>query len=67
MTWVNVWSSGGSPGVQDAVWTHVSYDLTTYKSAAMQIRFGFEIGSSGVFTVSSWNVDDVTVANAVCN
>jgi hypothetical protein len=32
----------------------------------MKIRFGFDVGSSGVFTVSSWNVDDVVVANKVC-
>ena len=54
-------------GFQDAVWTHVTHDLTAYKSANMQIRFGFDIDSSGVFTVSGWNIDDVVIANAICN
>ena len=66
-SWVNIWASGPSPGIQDAAWTKVSHDLTLHKNAAMQIRFGFNINSSGVFTVSSWNVDDVVIANAVCN
>lgn len=66
-SWVNVWQTGPSPGVMDADWTHVSYDITAHKNAAMQVRFGFMIGSSGVFTIGSWNVDDVVVANAVCN
>jgi hypothetical protein len=65
--WVNIWSSGPSPAVQDAMWTHVSYDITAHKNAAMKVRFGFDIQSSGVFTVSSWNIDDVVIANAVCN
>jgi hypothetical protein len=67
VTWVNVWTSGPPPGIEDAAWTKVSHDLTAHKNAGMKIRFGFEIGDLGVFTVSSWNVDDVVIANAVCN
>jgi len=66
-SWVTLWESGSSPGVTDAAWTLVTYDLTSHKNANMQIRFGFVIGSTGVFTVSSWNIDDVTIANVVCN
>jgi hypothetical protein len=58
-SWVQVWASGGSPGMADAAWTLTSYDVTAYKNAAFQVRFGFLIGSSGVFSVSSWNIDDV--------
>jgi hypothetical protein len=64
--WVSVWASGGSPGVQDPDWVQVSYDLTAYKNANMQLRWGVEVGSSGVFTVSSWSVDDIVIANQVC-
>jgi hypothetical protein len=66
-TWVNVWSSAGPPAVQDAMWTKVAHDLTAYKNASMRVRFGFDVESAGVFTVSSWNVDDVVIANASCN
>ena len=64
--WVNVWASGSFPGIQDSDWIQISHDLTAYKNPNMQIRFGFEIGSGGVFTVSSWNIDDVVLANQVC-
>lgn len=42
------------------------FDLTAYKSAQMKIRFGYNITSSGVFTIGQWNLDDVLVASALC-
>ena len=66
-SWVAVWSSGASPGVQDTAWTKQSFDITAYKNANLQFRFGYQIGSGGVFTVSSWNVDDVSLASSPCN
>ncbi len=65
-SWVVLWASGGSPGVQDAAWTAVSFDITAYKNAQLRVRFGFSVGS-GAFTVSQWNVDDVVIATGVCN
>jgi hypothetical protein len=62
ISWVNIYLSGGSPGVQDSAWTTcLSYDVTAYANAAFQVRFGFSIGSTGVFVVSSWNVDNVSI------
>jgi hypothetical protein len=65
-TWQTLWESGSSPGVQDAAWTYVSHDVTAYKNPQLRVRFGFIIGDSGVFTVGSWNLDDVTLASAAC-
>jgi hypothetical protein len=62
-----LWQSGPSPAIHDASWGKFSYDLTPYKNASLQVRWGFNIGSTGVFTVSSWNIDDVVIANQVCN
>ena len=31
-----------------------------------QLRFGFSIGDPGVFSVSSWNLDELKVQNAPC-
>jgi hypothetical protein len=59
--WVVVWQSGANPGVIDAAWTNVGYNLTAYKNASMRIRFGFTVGQSGAFIVSSWNIDDVVI------
>ncbi|MBE5232354.1 MAG: hypothetical protein INR81_26050, partial [Microcystis aeruginosa PMC 728.11] len=60
-SWVNLWSSGASPGVQDNAWTPQQFDISAHKSALTQIRFGFNVGNTGVWTVSSWNLDDVKI------
>ena len=60
-TWQNIWQSGPSPSIFDAAWTPQTYDLTPFSNPLLQFRIGFDIGSTGVFTVSSWNVDDVSV------
>jgi hypothetical protein len=63
--WHTLWTSGTNT-INDSAWTYVSYDVTMYKNAKMQVRFGFTIGNLAVSTVSSWNVDDVIVASAQC-
>ena len=57
--WVTVWQSGGSPSIFENAWSLQTYDLTPYKNAALQVRFGHTVGSSGAYIVSSWNIDDV--------
>ena len=64
--WVQIWVSGPSPGIQDNAWTFISHDITQYKNAGMRVRFGFDITSGGVYTIGSWNIDDVLVASAAC-
>ena len=66
VTWINIWTSG-PVGIEDAAWTKISHDITAHKNAGMRVRFGFDIGAAGVYTVSSWNVDDVVIANAACD
>jgi hypothetical protein len=70
-SWVQLWVSGGPPGVEDSPpngkgWTYIQHDVTAYKSATMRVRFGFDITSGGVYTIGSWNVDDVLVASQGC-
>jgi hypothetical protein len=62
-TWTQVWQSGPSPGVADSSWKPMTYDLTAYKSSAMKIRFGHNVGSSGAIAKGSWNIDDVEVTS----
>jgi hypothetical protein len=64
--WVNLWSSAGPPAVQEKEWTRVSYDLAPFRNKVLRVRFGYEVKNSATMTVSGWNVDDVTIANAVC-
>lgn len=65
-TWHVLWESGPSPGIRDSAWTQHAYDMSAYKSSQFRVRFGFEIGSTGVFACSSWNLDDVEIANVIC-
>ncbi|REJ47775.1 MAG: subtilase [Microcystis flos-aquae DF17] len=62
-SWVNLLPSNfdDSPGVTDNAWTPQQFDISAYKSASTQIRFGFNVTSGGVYTVSSWNLDDVKI------
>jgi hypothetical protein len=69
--WINLWTTGSFPGIEDSPpnglgWTFVEHDVTAYKNAGMRVRFGFDIQSGGVFSIGSWNVDDVLVASAAC-
>ncbi len=62
MTWVVLWASGSAPGIAEGAWSHHTFDITPYSGAAIQVRFGFEVGSSGVFSdCGSWNLDNVTI------
>jgi hypothetical protein len=69
--WIVLWQSGGPPGIQDSPptglgWTFQQFDLTAYKAAGMKVRFGYDITSGGVYTIGSWNLDDVLVASGAC-
>jgi len=66
--WVNVYTNPSGSGniVADAAWTRVEYDVTAYRSAAFRVRFGYAIASAGVYAMSCWNVDDVTLSTASC-
>jgi hypothetical protein len=59
--WSAIWQSGGPPGLQDASWTRQSLDVSSAANSCFRVRFGVMVGSAGVFTVSSWNLDDVRV------
>ena len=60
--WQTLWLSGGAPSVFDAAWMQMNFDVTPYANAAFQVRVGFNVNSSGAYTVSSWNVDDIRIS-----
>jgi hypothetical protein len=66
-SWVILYETFGSPGVNDAAWTYFGYDVSAHANANMQFRWCHNIGSNGAFSRGSWNVDDVTVAKNQCN
>ena len=66
-SWIAVWQSGSAPNIEDAAWMPIAHDISAYKASNMQVRFGFLIGSAAVYTCSSWNLDDVIIADGPCN
>jgi hypothetical protein len=64
-SWVILWQTGGS-STNDATWTKQEFDVSAYKNANFRIRFGFNIGSGGVYTVAQWSVDDITMTSVQC-
>lgn len=63
--WKEIWTTAGF-ATQDSAWTFMEHDITEYKNASLRFRFGFEIGSDGVYVVSSWNIDDLKLQNTAC-
>lgn len=63
VNWVIIWETFGDPGIQDSSWSRQSFDITAYANPALQIRFGFNIDSTGVYTVGSWSLDDINIVS----
>ena len=51
--WIAIWQSGGAPGIVDSSWVQQAFDISAHINPALAIRFGHQIGSGGVYTVSS--------------
>ena len=65
--WIDVWVQPNDFNViADNSWTYHSFDISPHKNSNMRVRFGYEIGSTGVFLCSSWNLDDVLIASGAC-
>lgn len=62
-SWVNIWITS-FPAILDSEWTHQAFDVTAFSNPAFRVRFGYSIGSPGVYYVSSWNLDDVSVSGS---
>lgn len=56
--WVNVWTN--TAAVSESSWSTQTINLTSYKHAAMKVRFGWSGAASSV--VSGWNVDDIVIS-----
>jgi hypothetical protein len=67
-TWVNVYTNPSGTGnvVTDSTWTKVEYDVTAQKNAAFRVRFGYAVPDSGVYSMSCWNIDDLTLSTGSC-
>jgi hypothetical protein len=61
-TWTNLWTN--TVAVQDNGWYKQTFDVTSYRNASFQVRFGYWTTSNGAQTAGGWNIDDVRIANA---
>jgi hypothetical protein len=50
--------------VTDSAWNLQSYDVSAYadNNSKFAVRFSYDVTASGVYTISGWNVDDLTVS-----
>lgn len=60
-TWVTLYITGPSPGVNDASWAYQAFNISAYANANLQVRFGMRIGSAGVYNAPSWSIDDFSI------
>jgi hypothetical protein len=63
-TWTTLWANGTPSDVTESEWMKYTYDVTSYRSASFQVRFGFQVTQNGAKTAGGWNIDDVRIANA---
>jgi hypothetical protein len=63
-TWTTLWTSGGFPPIYDSAWTTFTFQAPQNTSGLLKIRFGYEIGMPGAWSVSSWNIDNLVVSGA---
>jgi hypothetical protein len=66
--WVNLYTnpSGSGNVVADSAWAKQEYDVTAHRNAAFRVRFGYAVTDAGVYAMSCWNVDDVTLSSLSC-
>jgi len=68
--WQVVWEQPlESAFLLDRAWTYQSFDVSAYKNAKFQVRFGYrlqKLGKGTAISVGQWNLDDVRIATAPC-
>ena len=67
VSWVQIWSGPAGTFIDDMEWNNFTYDISgaALGNANFQVRFGFNVGSSGVISMTGWNLDDITIYSMV--
>jgi hypothetical protein len=66
-TWINLYTIPvGGPSVVDSVWNLRQHDVTAHINPDFKMRWGFNVNALGVYTISQWNVDDVSITTSTC-
>ncbi|UCD75647.1 MAG: M28 family peptidase [Phycisphaerales bacterium] len=66
--WTLLWDNGSSEIAENA-WSEQAYDMSDVADGepAVYIRWGHEVGQSGAWAYSGWNIDDVQIVALDCN
>ena len=64
--WTTVFTNVSGTAITDSAWTTVQYDISAVADnhSTVYVRWGHQIGSSGAFAYSGWNIDDVEILAA---
>lgn len=65
-SWTNIFATGSSPCTVDFAWTYFEYDISVHISTSTQVRWCYDIDSTGNYDASSWNIDDVSIGPTPC-
>ncbi|MBK7761809.1 MAG: HYR domain-containing protein [Bacteroidetes bacterium] len=60
-SWQTIWTNPVSLLMDDATWVENCFDITAYKNANFQIRFGHSVNGPGSVSSGGWNVDDISI------
>jgi hypothetical protein len=65
--WTTIWSgpSNEDGPLAENAWSQQVFDVTPYRNPYFRVRFGYVIENADVFSVGSWNVDDIRIANTL--
>ena len=66
--WTLLWENGGGE-IADNAWSEQAYDISAVADGgpAVYLRWGHEVGQSGAWAYSGWNIDDVQIVALDCN
>lgn len=62
--WNQIYASGPSPAVVDTSWKQEIFDISAYANSAFQVRWGYNVDSTGNWSSPSWSVDDVSISTS---
>jgi uncharacterized repeat protein (TIGR03803 family) len=64
--WTTVFTNVAGTAITDSAWTAVQYDISSVADnrSTVYLRWGHQVGSSGAFAYSGWNIDDIELLGA---
>ncbi len=60
-TWTTVFTNVSGVTISDTAWTAVQYDISAVadNQSTVYVRWGHQVGTTGAYSMSGWNIDDI--------